>query len=126
MKCFKHNAADAVAVCAYCGKALCLDCIPSISSSRMVCSNDCASALAREGKIIQLLLDKSAQSARASAFYCYLTGGLSAAAAVAAWFMLPSPFLIYFTGACAVVLILSGIWYQRGARKQDVVKSDRN
>ena len=119
MKCFKHNAADAVAVCAYCGKAVCLDCIPSPNSSRMVCTSKCASALAHEGKIIQLLLDKSAQSARASAFYCYLTGGLSAAAAVAAWFMLPSPFLIYFTGACAVVLILSGIWYQRGARKQD-------
>ena len=122
MKCFQHNTADAVAVCAYCGKAICMDCIPSPSSSRMVCSNDCASALTHEGKIIQLLLDKSAQSARASAFYCYLTGGLSAAAAVAAWFMLPSPFLIYFTGACAVVLILSGIWYQRGARKQDNVK----
>lgn len=92
----------------------------------MVCSSNCASALAREGKSIQLLLDKSAQSARASAFYCYLTGGLSAAAAVAAWFMLPSPFLIYFTGGCSAVLILSGIWYQRGARKQDIVKSDRS
>lgn len=89
----------------------------------MVCSNDCASALAREGKVIQLLLDKSTQSARASAFYCYLTGGLSAAAAVAAWFMLPSPFLIYFTGGCAGVLILSGIWYQRGAKRQDAVNA---
>jgi len=45
-----------------------------------------------------------------------VSGGLSAAAAVVAWFMLPSPFLILFTGACAAVLILSGIWYQRGAR----------
>lgn len=83
----------------------------------MVCSNDCASALAREGKVIQLLLDKSAQSARASAFYCYLTGGLSAAAAIAAWFMLPSPFLIYFTSGCAVVLIAAGFWYGRVAKQ---------
>lgn len=117
MKCFKHNAADAVAVCAYCGRAICSDCIPSLSSSRMVCSNDCVSALAREGKVIQLILDKSAQSARASAFYCYLTGGLSAAAAVAAWFMLPSPFLIYFTGGCAGVLIAAGFWYGRVAKQ---------
>ena len=120
MKCFKHNAADAVAVCAYCRKAICLDCIPSLASARMVCSNDCASALAREGKVIQLLLDKSTQSARASAFYCYLTGGLSAAAAVAAWFMLPSPFLIYFTSGCAGVLIAAGFWYGRVAKQQEL------
>ena len=65
---------------------------------------------------MQMILQRSAQSARASAFYCYVSGGLSAAAAVVAWFMLPSPFLILFTGACAVVLIASGIWYQRGAK----------
>jgi len=66
---------------------------------------------------MQLLLEKSAQSARASAFYCYLTSALSAGAAIAAWFMLPSPFLIYFTAACAFVLAAAGFWYQRVARK---------
>lgn len=120
MKCFKHNASDAVAICAYCGKAICLDCLPSPALARMVCSNDCASALAHEGQPIQLLLDKSRQNARASAFYCYLTGGLSAAAAVAAWFMLPSPFLIYFTGGCAVVLVAAGFWYGRGAKQHSL------
>ena len=83
----------------------------------MVCSNDCASALAREGRVIQLLLDKSAQSVKASAFYCYLTAGLSAAAAIVAWFILPSPFLIYFTGGCAVVLSAAGFWYGRVAKQ---------
>jgi len=68
---------------------------------------------------MQMILHRSAQSARASAFYCYVSGGLSAAAAVVAWFMLPSPFLILFTGACAVVLIASGIWYGRGAKRQN-------
>lgn len=67
---------------------------------------------------MQMILQRSAQSARASAFYCYISGGLSAAAAVVAWFMLPSPFLICFTAGCAVVMILSGIWYQRGAKKK--------
>src|SRR5438093_12584554 len=119
MKCFKHNTSDAVAVCAYCGRAICPDCVPSPTAARIVCSNDCATALARESKAVQLLLDKSVQSARASAFYCYLTATLSAGAAVAAWFMLPSPFLIYFTAACAVVLFIAGIWYGRAARKQD-------
>jgi hypothetical protein len=122
MKCFKHNAADAVAVCAYCGRALCSDCIQSPTGPRMVCSSDCATALTRADQALQIILQRSAQSARASAFYCYVSGGLSAAAAVVAWFMLPSPFLILFTGACGVVLILSGIWYQRGARKQVIVE----
>ena len=122
MKCFKHNASDAVAICAYCGKAICLDCLPAPAAARIVCSNDCAVTLGRENQAIQLLLDKSVQNAQASAFYCYLTGGLSAAAAVAAWFVLPSPFLIYFTGGCAVVLILSGVWHQRGAGLQKIVK----
>jgi len=117
VRCSKH-AVEAIGVCIYCGRALCRDCIPVPAAARLVCSADCENALAINARAIQLLLDKSAQSAKASAFYCYLTGGLSAAAAVAAWFMLPSPFLIYFTGACAVVLIFSGIWYGRGAKKQ--------
>ena len=119
MKCFKHNSTDAVAVCAYCGRAICTNCLPKTAASRIACSSDCATALRRDAEAIQLLLDKAAQSARASAFYCYLCAALSAGAAVAAWFMLPSPFLIYFTAACAAVLFIAGIWYGRAARKQD-------
>src|SRR5690349_9029188 len=85
----------------------------------MVCSSDCAAALTRADQAMQMILQRSAQSARASVFYCYVSGGLSAAAAVVAWFILPSPFLILFTGACAVVLIASGIWYGRGAKRQN-------
>jgi len=118
VKCTKHSA-EAVAVCAYCGRALCSDCIQSPTAPRMVCSNDCATALTRADQAMQTILQRSAQSARASAFYCYVSGGLSAAAGVVAWFMLPSPFLILFTGACAVVLIASGIWYGRGAKRQN-------
>ena len=117
MKCFKHNTAEAVAICAYCGRAVCPDCVSTPEAARIVCSMECGSSLAREGKTVELLLDKSAQSAKASAFYCYLTSGLSAGAAVAAWFMLPSPFLIYFTAACALVLFAAGFWYGRVARK---------
>jgi hypothetical protein len=65
-----------------------------------------------------MILQRTAQSARASAFYCYVSGGLSAVAAVVAWFMLPSPFLILFTGGCALVLIASGLWHGRVAKRQ--------
>jgi hypothetical protein len=117
MKCFNHSATDAVAVCANCGRALCRDCVPASPTGRLTCTAECAAEIGAHSKALQLLLDKSEQSARASAFYCYLTGGLSAAAAVAAWFMLPSPFLIYFTGGCSLALIAAGFWHGRVARR---------
>jgi hypothetical protein len=67
---------------------------------------------------MESILQKSVQGLKASAFYCFLCGGLSAAAAIVAWFMLPSTFLILFTAACAVVLFASGFWYTKVAREQ--------
>lgn len=83
----------------------------------MVCSEDCATALARNDKAMQLILLKSEQNARATAFYCYLCGVLSAAGAVGAWFYLPLPFLIAFAAGCSVVFIASGVWYGRIAKQ---------
>ena len=112
MKCVSHNS-EAVAICAYCGRALCRDCVHSHEAARMVCSKRCADALTEGEKAMQMMLQHGRQNAKASAFYCYLCAGLSAAAAIAAWFMLPSPFLILFTGGCALVLTASGAWYSR-------------
>jgi hypothetical protein len=117
MKCLPHQA-EAVAVCAYCGRALCSDCAKPSVSKRMVCSDHCADALMRADRAMQLILQKSEQSARASAFYSYLCGGLSAAAAIGAGFYLPVPFLIWFTAGCSAVFIASGVWYGRIAKKQ--------
>jgi hypothetical protein len=116
MKCLPHQI-EAIAVCAYCGRALCADCAKTSGSKRMVCSTDCDTSLTRNDKALQLILQKNLQSARASAFYSFLCGGLSAAAAVGAHFYLPSVFLIWFTAGCSVVFIASGIWYGRIARK---------
>jgi hypothetical protein len=117
MKCTGHHA-EAVAVCTYCGRALCADCAKPSAAQRLVCSENCAAALARNDKVIELLLQKSLQSARASAFYSFLCGGLSAAGAVGAWFYLPVPFLVWFTAGCSFVFIASGVWYGSIARKQ--------
>ena len=67
---------------------------------------------------MEALLDQSRQSARASAWYCYLTAGLSAGGAAAAWYLLPSPFLIYFMVGCAVVLFAAGYWHSRAAKRR--------
>jgi hypothetical protein len=116
MKCLPHQI-EAVAVCAYCGRALCADCAKTSESKRMVCSAACDASLTANDKALQLILQKNLQNARASAFYSFLCGGLSAAAAVGAHFYLPSPFLIYFTAGCSVVFIASGVWYGAVARK---------
>ena len=118
VKCTTHQA-EAVGICAYCGRALCADCAKPGATPRLVCLDVCATALAQNDRAVQLLLKKSSQNAQASAFYCYLCAGLSLAAAVGAHFYLPSPFLIYFTAGCGVVFILSGIWYGRMAGKQN-------
>jgi len=123
MKCLAHKA-EAVGVCAYCGRALCPVCVQRSNPSRLVCSNACAEALARGEMAMQWILHQGVQNAKASAFYCYLCAGLSAAGAVIAWFMLPSPFLIFFTGGCALVLVVSGLWYGKAAGKQPLC-SDR-
>jgi len=117
MNCIKHKT-DAVAVCCYCGRAMCESCIVSTAAARVVCSADCAAALARTERAMESILQKSVQTLKASAFYCYLCGALSAGAAIVAWFMLPSPFLILFTGACALVLFACGIWYTLVSKKQ--------
>jgi hypothetical protein len=125
MKCLKHPTTDAVAACAYCGRGVCPDCIPSPPAARIACSTDCAAALIRGddalnqlSAVSQQVLQLSFRNTRASAFYCYLCAALSAAACAVAYFMLPSPFLILFTGGCAVVLLLSGVWYSRVAKKR--------
>jgi hypothetical protein len=86
----------------------------------MVCSTGCDAALTKNDRALQLILTKSLQSARASAFYSFLCGGLSAAGAVGAYFYLPVPFLVWFTAGCSVVFIASGIWFGRIARKQNL------
>ncbi len=79
----------------------------------MICSDNCAAAIARADRAMELILQKNLQSARAGAFNSYLCGGLSAAGAIGAWFYLPVPFLVWFTAGCSFVFFASGIWYGR-------------
>jgi hypothetical protein len=116
MKCAAHNA-EAIAVCSWCGKALCRDCAKTSESQRMVCSDQCAAALTRESKAMDLILQKSLQNSRASAFYSFLCAGLSAAGAIGANSYMHVPFLIWFCVGCAFVFTASGCWYLWIARK---------
>lgn len=83
----------------------------------MVCSDTCAAALDREARAIDLVLQKSLQNTRATAFYYFLCAVLTGAGAVGAWLYFPSPFLIWFCAGSSAVFIASGAWYLWIARK---------
>jgi hypothetical protein len=117
MKCSKHGR-DAIGICVHCGRALCPECCPDQSRTQLVCSEACAASLAKTSRALQTLLQKSEQSLRANALYCYLCGILSLLAALLAYFLLYVPFLVYFCVGCGVVLLISGFWYGRTAKKQ--------
>lgn len=118
MKCTAHQA-EAVAVCAYCGRALCADCAKPSATQRLVCSENCDAALTRNDRALQSLLQKHLQSARINAVFYLLCGVLSTAGAVGAWFYLPSPFLIWFCAGCGFVFTAAGIWFAFAARRQN-------
>jgi len=117
MKCATHHA-EAVAVCVYCGRALCPDCARPSASGRMTCSERCAGFLARNDQALQLLLQKHVQGARLNAIFYILCGVLSAAGVVGAWLYLPSPFLMWFCAGCSFVFLASGLWQWLSARKK--------
>lgn len=116
MKCAPHGR-EAHGVCMHCGRAVCPECAPAGAGARLACSAACARALEQASLAMGLLVEKSLATARASAFYSYLCGGLSLAGAVGAWFYLPVPFLIWFTAGCGAVFLASGVWYTRIARR---------
>jgi predicted nucleic acid-binding Zn ribbon protein len=116
MKCAAHNT-DANGVCSWCGRAVCPACAKPTAAGRFVCSDNCAAALAREAKAMELILQKSLQNTRASAFYSFLCAALSAAGAIGANYYMHVPFLIWFCAGCAVVFTASGTWYASIARK---------
>ena len=81
MKCLSHKT-EAIAICSYCGRAVCDECAHSIQAERITCSEHCATELKQNEIALQTMLQQGKQNAKASAFYCYLCGALSAIAAV--------------------------------------------
>lgn len=117
MKCHLHSSSEAVGVCAHCGRALCPECATGVAPAPLACGPACAEQAERLTTAVQLLVERSRQNARASAVYCYLSAALSGSAAMAAWYWLPSPFLMSFAGGSALVLAAAGFWHGRAAGK---------
>ena len=119
MKCTTHNA-EATAVCAYCGSALCPSCSRSVSGKRTGCSDACAAALARADKAADIIIRKSTMSAKASSLAGYLCGALFVISGIGAYVTFQGRlFLPLFCGSLGVALIICGFWYSKAAKKQD-------
>ena len=118
MKCFTHDAV-AVGACPNCGRGLCAECarLPWDAGSRLACSDACARALAQRDRSLEMLLDKSRQSARANSVYYFVSGTLSASAALASWHWEMPQLLTWFLGGSALALTVSGIWFGRAAKR---------
>jgi hypothetical protein len=118
MKCATHHD-DATAVCAYCGRALCPACERVASSARTACSTTCAEALAKSDQAIDLMLSKSIQMLKTTAYGCYLLGALFIVFAFWGHHVYPAmrlgPPLMAVMGAG---IVLWGFWYQRVGSKK--------
>jgi hypothetical protein len=119
MKCSTHHE-EATAICAHCGRAVCSSCSQVTSSQRTACSDTCAQALAKADRAIDTILGRGIQMARASAYGCYLCGGLLVAFAIYAHRSYPQIRLAQLlAGVMGLALIVFGIWYHRAARKEE-------
>src|SRR5258708_3763969 len=119
MKCSTHDI-EANGVCAYCGRAVCARCGSPTKGQRIACSPACAVALAKAEAVVELILNKNVQGARAGAILCYVLGAIFLASAVVSGIFMPVAFLILFLGASGIGMTVGGIIYGRVAKKQAV------
>jgi len=68
MRCSRHDF-DAIAVCAYCGGALCSSCDRTDSRRRHICSDSCASFLVEADSVIRMTVERNESGMRACAAF---------------------------------------------------------
>lgn len=118
MKCFAHLNVDAVAVCSYCGQAVCPACVAKTPSGRVICSSACSREIQRLDQITSRAGYRSATSLRT-------TGTFSLAAGLV--FGSTGFFELYngiarlgcFLLPLALVFIIVGVAYLRIAGKKE-------
>src|SRR5262245_7551292 len=78
MKCFNHAQADAVGVCANCGKGLCSGCVTRSQSGKISCSPGCSAALLNVELTVRVTRDRGFQAWRAIAGLLWVIAALFA------------------------------------------------
>src|SRR5438477_3210023 len=88
MTCATHNQ-EAMAICPYCGRALCGSCERIPSAGRTACSVSCADALSQGERAVRLTLAKHVQGARVAAYFLYALSVVLIAVAIAGYLKEP-------------------------------------
>ncbi len=119
MKCSTHNV-EANGVCAYCGRAVCSQCSSLETGQRTACSLACSAALGKEEAVVELILKKNVQGARATAMFCYLLGLIFLISGLVMGIQTRQLVMFLFLGLSGMGMMIGGIFYGRIAKKQPI------
>ena len=70
MYCFNHEEKSASGICAFCGKAICKDCINFSKFQQLACSPTCASKSSNLSETIEQISSKTNSGCIVAAWYC--------------------------------------------------------
>ena len=121
MKCHQHRQTEAVAVCTYCGKAVCPECENESDSHRITCCTACAEAGKRDDAFRNAVREHFAATGNNYRVLSIVLGLLGALTAVGGIALVP---LVFFCRErfdpgvflLDVVLILFGVICLAGSR----------
>jgi hypothetical protein len=122
MICGAHSDRQAVALCVNCGIGMCGSCAQKSARGKYVCSGECAHAANLTDEAMAALTSRTQRSAKATAWFCWLLGGLCAPLGALALFGEDKFLAVYLLGASAVFLFV-GTWYGRIAAKASNTKA---
>ncbi|HUT93085.1 MAG TPA: hypothetical protein VMY37_26710 [Thermoguttaceae bacterium] len=135
MKCYHHRETEAVAVCTYCGKAVCSECENESDSHRITCCAPCAEAGKRDDVFRNAVREHFAATGRSYRVLSIVLSLVGALIAVGGIALVPVVFLYLerfdpVAFGLDVVLILLGVICLAGSRSlssiakryQDIVR----
>jgi hypothetical protein len=135
MKCYQHRQTEAVAVCTYCGKAVCSECENESDSHRITCCAACAEASKRDDVFRNAVREHFAATGRSYGVLSIILSLVGVVIAVAGIAFVPVQFFYvdhWDPVGCGldVVLILFGVICLAGSRSlygmakryQDIVR----
>ena len=118
MKCFNHEAADAVGICKNCNKAICRTCVVDVGNG-IACRGSCEDEVRAVNALIQRNKSTSQKTSYAyqrNAIVCALLGVVFAYLSVDAYQAQRAPLLVVASGS-ALIFFLAAFFNYSTSRK---------
>ena len=116
MVCGSHSERQAAALCVSCGVGLCGGCVQKSAKGRSVCSPECANFANVTDEAMAMLSSRTQRGTKATAWFCWLLGGLFAILGLLA-LVGGDKFLATYLLAPSVIFFFTGTWYGRIAKR---------